>query len=339
MTNSSEPKVCAIVPSWNRKDDLRACLDSLAKQDYADLDVIVADNGSTDGSPEMVRADFPNVRLIANSENLGASIAKNQGVAATEAEFVWFLDSDSIVLEPTCASEMVRIMREHPDVGAVGGEAFEQEDGTLHIVQKTVCLNGETRTVPIESAEPEMLECDYLATCNLLARRDLIAEIGGFDPGYFILSEDKEIGWQIKKRGHKSIIDHRTTVLHSVSARQRRGDLFRKQKNNLRFVLLNFPWWRILLLPLFDLAYLFAARKVRSLKSKHASVMKHLSGPVKDVAASDRSLVAKVFVVGCVYVGSLVGAYVWNLGALPKTLWLRWRRPDYIAQSAGGPQP
>jgi len=147
------------------------------------------------------------------------------------------------------------------------------------------------------------------------------------------LSEDKEIGWLIQRKGYKNIIDPRTMALHSVSPRQRGGDLFRKQKNNLRFVLLNFPWWRILLVPFFDVAYLFSMRKVRSLQSKHASVMKHLGGSVRDVAASNRSLAAKIAVVGCAYLGSLAAAYAWNTWALPKTLKARWRRPDYIAQA------
>ena len=320
------------MPSWNRKPDLRICLESLLAQDYSALEIIVVDNGSDDGSPEMVGQEFPHARLIANAENWGASVAKNQGVAATDAEFVWFLDSDSQVENTGCASAMVELMREDEGIGAIGGEVFQGTDGERTMTVKTVCANGETQTIMVEPEGVEVQECDYLATCNCFMRRDVVEELGGFDTRYFVLSEDKELGWRLGKLGLRSVIDTRTAVLHRVSQLARQGDLFRKHRNSIRFALINMSWLNVLFLPLLDLWHILRRRKVSDLKKNRQSVLKHLDGPVKEIVKRGNVLTS-LLVVGPVYLTALVGAYVWNLAFLPLTLWTRWRRPNFIQQA------
>jgi len=324
------PKVSAVIPSWNRKDDLRECLDALLAQDCPSLEIVVVDNGSTDGTLEMLAERYQSVRVLKNSSNLGAATAKNQGIVASTGEYVWFLDSDAKVLSSSCLSVMVDILEKHPDIGSVGGEVFRQPDGAERIMRKTVCVNAETKTVIVDDPKPELLECDYLATCNCIVRKKDLVEIGGFDPDYFILSEDKEVGWRLKMRGLKSVIDHRTCALHGVSPRQRKGDLYRKHKNNIRFVLINFPLWKAPLLPLFDAAHLFETRKLKDIRNKQTSVMKHLDGSVKDLVAGDAPFVLKAVAVAVFYVSALIAAYAWNFWHLPKTLATRFHRPDFL---------
>ena len=325
-------KVTIVIPSWNRAPDLRACIRSVLAQEYDPKEIVVVDNGSTDGTQDIVRNEFPSVRLIANRTNLGASMAKNQGVAASDAEFVWFLDSDSEVESPSCLAAMVDIAHTHPDVGAVGGEIFASADGQRHMTLKTVCANGETRTIMIEPEGVTLRNCDYLATCNCFMRRAMVQELGGFDTRYFVLSEDKELGWRLKQRGLRSVIDSRTAALHVVSVRGRQADLFRKHRNSIRFALINMSWAHVLLLPLLDVWHLIRRRKVSDLKRQRKSVVKHLGGPVRDIV-SRGNLFMSLLVVGPLYLGALAGAYVWNLAFLPATLWTRWRRPNFIERA------
>lgn len=332
--NTAQGKVAAVVPSWNRKPDLRICLESLLVQDYDGLEIIVVDNGSDDGSPEMVQQDFPRVRLIANRENLGASVAKNQGVAATDAAFVWFLDSDSKVEDANCLSCMVELLCSDETIGAIGGEIFQAPDGERMMTVKTVCANGETQTIMIDPEGVELQDCDYLPTCNCLMRRDIVEKLGGFDTRYFVLSEDKELGWRLGKTGLRSVIDSRTAVLHRVSQLARRGDLFRKHRNSIRFVLINMSWRNVMFLPFLDLGYIIRRRKVTDLKKNRQSVLKHLDGPVKDVVERGNVL-ASLLVVGPVYLTALAGAYLWNVLFLPATLWTRFHRPNYVEQARG----
>lgn len=330
--SSVQGKVTAIIPSWNRAPDLRVCLASVLAQDYEPKEAIVVDNGSEDGSPEMVRDEFPSVRLVANAVNLGASVAKNQGVAASDAEFVWFLDSDSKAENPSCLSSMVEIARGHDDIGAIGGEIFAGIDGERQMTVKTICANGETRTVMIDPEAVTLQDCDYLATCNCFMRRDMVEQLGGFDTRYFILSEDKELGWRLRRSGGRSVVDSRTAALHVVSQRGRSGDLFRKQRNSVRFALINMDWATVLLLPILDAIHIIRRRKVSDLKRQRTSVMKHLDGPAKRIVGKGNVFLS-VLVVGPIYLTALVGAYAWNLVFLPLTLWTRFRRPNFITQA------
>ena len=330
--STTQGKVTAIIPSWNRAPDLRVCLESVLAQDYEPKEVVVVDNGSEDSSQAMVRDEFPSVRLISNDANLGASVAKNQGVAVSDAEFVWFLDSDSKVESPSCLSSMVEIAREHEDLGAIGGEIFASADGERQMTVKTVCTNGETRTIMIEPEGVTLRDCDYLATCNCFMRRDTVERLGGFDTRYFILSEDKELGWRLKRSGGRSVVDSRTAALHVVSPRGRRGDLFRKHRNSVRFALINMSWATVVLLPVLDAIHIIRRRKVSDLKRRQTSVMKHLDGPAKRIVGKGNVLLS-VLVVGPIYLTALVGAYAWNFVFLPLTMWTRFRRPDFIAQA------
>ena len=88
-------KVSVIVVNWNRRDLLRNCLNSLKIQTATEFDIIVVDNGSVDGSPEMVEREYSGVRLIRNCENRGFCAANNQGIQASQAEYVALLNNEA----------------------------------------------------------------------------------------------------------------------------------------------------------------------------------------------------------------------------------------------------
>ena len=112
--------VSVVIVNWNRKDLLRASLDSLAAQTFTDFEVIVVDNGSTDGSAALVRElaeGFPRpLRLIENTENRGFCAANNQGFAVSQTEYIALLNNDAEA-GPAWLEAMVAAMRLKPDVG------------------------------------------------------------------------------------------------------------------------------------------------------------------------------------------------------------------------------
>ena len=101
------PVVSVITPTWNRRDLLRECLRSLAAQTFLDREVIVVDNGSSDGSAEMVLAEFPQVVLIRNAENRGFCAAVNQGIRQARGRYVALLNNDAEA-DPGWLEELVR---------------------------------------------------------------------------------------------------------------------------------------------------------------------------------------------------------------------------------------
>ena len=89
-------KVGVIIPNYNGKKYLTDCLKSLQKQSYRDMEIILVDNGSSDGSIELVKRDFPSVRIVSLPENTGFANAVNVGIKATNAEYVFLLNNDTI---------------------------------------------------------------------------------------------------------------------------------------------------------------------------------------------------------------------------------------------------
>ena len=96
------PRLAIVIPSWNTRDLLAACLQSVAatRGNFL-LEILVVDNGSTDGSSQMVRERFADVRVLVNAENVGFARACNQGIAATSAPYVLLLNSDARVVDDT----------------------------------------------------------------------------------------------------------------------------------------------------------------------------------------------------------------------------------------------
>ena len=102
--------------NWNRRDLLNACLKSLQNQTEKNFNVTVVDNGSVDGSPEMVESLYPAVRLIRNRENRGFCAANNQGIRASQAEFIALLNNDAEA-EPGWLEALLQAFEGRPECG------------------------------------------------------------------------------------------------------------------------------------------------------------------------------------------------------------------------------
>src|SRR5690606_7521656 len=118
-----------VVPLWNGLEHIEECLSSLLQQTYTPLEIIVVDNGSTDGSAEVVERHFETVRLLRNEQNLGFSAACNRGLEAARGEILLLLNQDTIV-EPDWVEALARGLDTTPDTGIVGSKAF-YPDGTI----------------------------------------------------------------------------------------------------------------------------------------------------------------------------------------------------------------
>lgn len=319
--------ITAIIPSFNRSEELDRCLSSLEGLGRDDLEIIVVDNGSTDETLEMMRLGHPGARLLGNTRNVGASLAKNQGAGQASGEVLWFLDSDTVVTaSPELVDEALSLLASDAGVGAVGGEVYQREDGSREWRQKVLLLNGETRTISHHRGYGRTLEVDYLPSCNLFMRRALFQEVGGFDPGYFFLMEDTDLCFRLGRMGYRCLASDGTAVEHRLVLRGRKGDLFLSHRNRIRFALLNYPAWRVAALPLFDLAYAASPYKLRALLGGDISADKHLSPSVRAMGKGKATLPLKVALVGADYFYSLGRGYLWNMVHLGNTVGLRLAR-------------
>lgn len=321
--------VSVIISSWNRKEDLRRTLKSVDTQDYPSFEVIVIDNGSTDGSVEMVEKEFPHVRLHKNKKNLGVSIAKNQGTILAKGTFLHFLDSDTEMAHPRVISTMVGLMQEHPEIGALGGEAYKTENGVV-TKRKEITGNCETSTHIMGRDDYRLAPCGYVATCNCMMRKKVLEKCLGFDNGIMYAGEDKEIGYKLQRMGLKSVVDSRCLVYHYMSDKGRASIFYAFHKNRIRIFIKNYPFYQLLLLPFLDVYYTLSPKKLRELQENNRDVTKWVSRNEKRVKKS--SVVGKILIVGINYAYSLIGAYLYNLLFLPDTLYLRFIKHDNLKE-------
>lgn len=214
------PDLSVIIVNWNVRDLLRRCLHSiLANVPGGQLEIIVVDNGSTDGSVEMVRREFPMVRLIANPDNRGFPAANNQGLEVARGRYVLLLNPDTEVVGDALAT-MAAFADAHPDVGIVGPQLLNP-DGSVQSSRRrfptlATALFESTWLQPyaprrllaryyvLDRPDDEIQEVDWVTGAALMARREAVEEVGPLDEGFFMYSEEldwcrrfREAGWRV----------------------------------------------------------------------------------------------------------------------------------------------
>lgn len=233
MLFKDEPTVqlSIIIVSWNVGELLRSCLASIeAGRDKLALEVIVVDGGSADGSPEMVRAEFPWVRLVARPDNVGFPKGNNIGLEQASGRYILLLNPDTVILG-NALQTMVAHLEANPAVGALGGQLLNP-DGSVQSSRRRFpsLATAFFESTWLEPLAPRRLlnhyylldrpdnalsQVDWVVGACLLVRHDIVAQIGGLDEGYFMYSEEldwckriKAAGWQIVYLPTAQIIHH-----------------------------------------------------------------------------------------------------------------------------------
>lgn len=221
-----EPLVSVVIVNWNRKEDLRECLESLRNQTYKNVEIIVVDNCSTDGSIEMIKRDFPEVKLIVMPDSsYGAIETYNIGIKEASGEFILHLDNDTI-LNCNVVEELVRVMNEDSKVGVVGPKIlFWDHNGRKNIIwfaggiadiKKGKIYHKKIGKPDDKSMEIE--EVDFITGCCMLIRKNILDKIGVFDESLFIYCDDIDFCLRAKKAGFKILYNPKAVVWHKVSA-------------------------------------------------------------------------------------------------------------------------
>ena len=227
----SEPVVSIVIVSWNARDYLIQCLNSLSSEACRyPMEIIVVDNASTDGSPEWVECQYPQVQLIRNAVNLGFAKANNLGIAQSRGRYLALINSDVKVL-PGCLTGLVDYCEQHPAAGMVGPRVFGG-DGKL---QRTCrgfpgvwntfcramaldvcfparkCLNGFLLS---HWAQDSLRAVDMLTGCFWLVRREALAQVGGLDERFFMYGEDMDWCKRFWKKGWQLIFIPAAEAIH-----------------------------------------------------------------------------------------------------------------------------
>lgn len=229
MTNAVD--VSIVIVNWNTRECLRDCLASIyAQTRHIVFEVVVVDNASEDGSAAMVRAQFPQVRLIENRENRGFAAANNQGIAMVHARYVLLLNPDTVVLDGA-VQKIVAYADEHRDAGVVGCQVWMNETE----IQRTcfsfpsvwdliVQTTGLHRVFPRSRLFGRALlgwwdrlderEVDVVSGMFMLVRREAIEDVGVMDEDYFVYTEETDWCYRFKQAGWRCLFTPVARIIH-----------------------------------------------------------------------------------------------------------------------------
>lgn len=223
MTSALQPpEVSVVIVSWNRKQDLRIALDSLHRQSGIDFEIFVIDNGSTDGTLEMLKTEPGLVRVIRNETNRGACWGKNQGILAAGAPFIVFMDSDAVLISPETLRTVADHLTADPTLTALGCPIYLDEQLStpwvfgIHLTEDLFIDWEKTRTLGIGA--------DALSTCFMMIRTEAAREVGGFDPIFFYQHEDLDFFVRLRAVGGRCDVLDGPPVWHRISFEGRKVD-------------------------------------------------------------------------------------------------------------------
>jgi GT2 family glycosyltransferase len=232
----SSPLVSLITVNLNGREHLGPFLASVFAQEFPQeqLEIIVVDNGSSDGSVELVRSEHPRVQLIGNEANLGFARANNQGAEAARGRYLALLNND-MRLDPSWVARMVSCLDETPpDVVCAGSLILNWDGSLIDFGGASMAFNGvgfQTHAhAPAETDEPRDFPDTMLFACGgaLMVERDRYLETGGFDEDFFAYLEDVDFGWRLWVLGFRVAFCPDAIVYHRHNATSAQFDSHRK---------------------------------------------------------------------------------------------------------------
>ena len=248
------PHVSIVILNWNQREDTLACLTSLQESTYGNYDVVLVDNGSTDGSQDAITAQFNDVTVLAQTSNLGCAEGRNVGARYAlerQADYVLFLDNDTIV-KPDFLNHLVVTGESDSTIGALGPEIrYHHERQRIwtagaRVDQRTgytyPMRHGDTAT----SAEGGgIYDADFIAGCAILAKRAIFEALGFFDEDYFVYFEDTDWCVRASAAGYRIVVVPESIVWHKESqalgGASSPGKIYYMTRNQLLFVTKRFP--------------------------------------------------------------------------------------------------
>lgn len=219
--DTSNP-VSVLIPTWNGKDLLRPCLDSLAQQTFKDFEVIVAENGSTDGTAEMLAQEFAWVRIVALERNLGFARGVQAAYDVARGALIVLLNNDTEAA-PTWLAELVAAANDHPEAASFACKILLHQDrARLHSAGDYYGLDGVPGNRGVwEPDSPAFSDRGWVfgaqgAACAY--RRSLLEAIGFFDEDLVSYCEDVDLSWRANLQGYRCLYVPEARVFHHVSA-------------------------------------------------------------------------------------------------------------------------
>lgn len=219
------PRVFAITLNWNGREMTLDCVESLLELEYPELEIIVVDNGSSDGTPEAVKSRFPDITVIENGENLGYSEGFNRGIdRAMErgAEYLMILNNDTRI-DPKAVNELVEVAQSDDSIGFVSGKVYSfDEPNRLQTVgnftHRWDLVGGHVGMNEMDEGQYDrVMDYEFMDDVFWLVRREVIEKVGMYDPEFFLYFENTDWCARVRGAGFRIVYAPKARLWHKGS--------------------------------------------------------------------------------------------------------------------------
>ncbi len=250
--------ISVIILNWNGLEVIESCLESILQQTYKPLEIIVVDNGSVDGSPDLILNRFPQVRLILNGKNLGVAEGNNIGIRASHGQYIMILNNDTR-LHPQCIERLIQSLKRDKRCGATAPKILFNHDRHLVdaagiVIYPDGLSIGRGKMQPSERYDKE-IEVLCPSGSAALYRREMFEEIGLFDKEFFAYAEDTDLGCRARLAGWKTFYVPEAIVYHHHSKTfgiYSESKAFLVERNRIWVAWKNFPLSILCLAPFYN---------------------------------------------------------------------------------------
>ncbi len=263
----NQPLVSIITLNMNGRKYLEVCLPSIRKQSYPNIETIVVDNGSTDDSADFISKNFPEVKLIKNSKNLGFGGGNNIGIKTARGNYIFILNNDT-ELDINCVAELYKGINKSPKVGMCATKILSYFDRQMidnigHLLYYDGLNRGKGRLEPDKGQYNKIAEAFYPSGCAAFYRKEAIDEAGPFDEDFFLYGDDTELGLRCRFLDWQCLYIPTAIVYHMYSATAGKYTPLKAklvERNRIWVAVKLFPFPLLLLNPFFALIrYIYQA--------------------------------------------------------------------------------
>ena len=277
----TEPLVSIIIITWNRKTEVLETVHSVYAQSYRNFEMIVVDNGSTDGTAAALCNEFPAVHMIELTQNQGVS-ARNLGIKVAQGEIVFCLDSDASLGRDTLRNIVDRLEQDR-EIGVINSKILNAS------TQKPDQNAGWAYSEKQRAKSDQEFFCHNFSEGGCAIRKDVFARTGLFWEKLFFGREGEEFSLRVLNLGYKILYYPEAVIYHRVSPEPRPFDPVRQYydlRNSLYIYLARYPWWLFLWFsPLKIGAALF--------RGLHRRKIKWVFSAIRDVIRGTPSLISE----------------------------------------------
>ena len=233
------PFVSVVLLNHNGLEHLKTALPSILRTNYSNYETVLVDNGSSDGSTEFVRRNFPSVKIVRSKRNIGAAGGYNLGISNAKGKYVAVLNND-IEVDSEWLQPLVKILEESPDVAGVDAKYLNYYDrkrfDSSAAAGRLLDFLGNCFARGVnEEDRGQYDEITRIFTCCTLFRREVLEEVGLFDQDFFYGYEDADLSWRVILRGYQILYVPSSRIYHKSGGTSRTSTRDKRHRPNFYF--------------------------------------------------------------------------------------------------------